>query len=88
MTDTNTIKLKLTDERAEEALAGAIEEFTLWREQNQPCSVQQTTAIESDLPDIMVRTQLAADAILKVLTFSDSQGANKFMSIWEDYASA
>ncbi|MEM7661680.1 MAG: hypothetical protein AAF292_05485 [Pseudomonadota bacterium] len=88
MADNNTIRLEITDERAEEALAGAIEEFALWRERNQPCAMSQSVAVESDLPDIMVRTQLAADAILKVLTFSDSQGATKFMSIWEGYASA
>ncbi|MEM6899137.1 MAG: hypothetical protein AAF583_05130 [Pseudomonadota bacterium] len=88
MAEQNTIKLKIPDERAEVALAGAIEEFATWREKNMPCARDKSYVAENDLPDIMVRTQLVADAVMKVLTFSDSQGANKFLSIWEDYASA
>lgn len=86
MAEKNTVKLKLTDQNAEKALAVAIQEFALWREQKQSQNI--TTTKENDLPDIMVRTQPEADSILKVLTFSDSQGANKFLSIWEDYATA
>ncbi|MEO1476564.1 MAG: hypothetical protein AAFS13_09295 [Pseudomonadota bacterium] len=88
MAEKNIIELRMTDQRAEEALAGAIEEFAIWREQNHLPSTNDNIVVDSDLPDIMVRTRLAADAVLKVLTFSDSQGASKFMSIWEDYASA
>ncbi|MEM9669288.1 MAG: hypothetical protein AAF950_10225 [Pseudomonadota bacterium] len=87
MAETNTIELRLTDARAEEALAVAIEEFAVWREKSH-CEQKQSIGNDNDLPDIMVRTQLAADAILKVLTFSDRHGADKFLSIWKDYAHA
>lgn len=77
------VELKLADPRAEEALAGAIEAFAVWREQS-----ASDVGVEWDVPDIMVKTRLAADAILKTIIFPDSHGADKFLSIWESVAPA
>ena len=80
--DNVVVELKLADARAEAALAGAIEAYASWRE----AMPEDIEALE--VPDIMVKTRLAADAILKTLTFSNRDGAKKFLSIWETYSPA